>query len=343
MKLLIVTQAVDSTDPILGFFHRWLEAFSKHWESIEVVCLKEGVHHLPENVHVHSLGKEKGRRSRLAYMVRFGYLIWRLRSRYDRVLVHMNPEYMIMGGIDWRVMGKPAALWYNHPKKDWRFWVATHLARRIFHTSPYAAPASLPHALRMPAGIDTEIFKPQPVLRTPYSLYMQGRIMSSKNIVVACRALRLTRAFFPTATLTLVGPEEAVYGQELRKEFADLIESGALMFVGSKPNLETPNLYSTHAASINLASDGHYDKAVLESLATETPVIVWSKAFGELVPGAWVIPQCTPENLFTATKTLFELSPAESTARAQRAREAVVAQESLLILVKKLKEELVNL
>ena len=46
MKLLIMTQAVDQNDPVLGFFHRWIEEFSRHCERVHVICLKEGEHSL---------------------------------------------------------------------------------------------------------------------------------------------------------------------------------------------------------------------------------------------------------------------------------------------------------
>ena len=121
MKLLIITQAIDLDDPILGFFHRWVEEFAKRFEHIEVICLKLGRHSLPGNVSVHSLRKEKGRRSRFMYATYFGWLIWKLRPKYDAVLVHMNPEYVILGGVDWRLMGKKIYFWYNHPNKDLRF------------------------------------------------------------------------------------------------------------------------------------------------------------------------------------------------------------------------------
>ena len=58
MRLLIVTQVVDQNDSVLGFFHRWIEEFAKNCEKVHVICLKESVHNLPENVAVHSLGKE---------------------------------------------------------------------------------------------------------------------------------------------------------------------------------------------------------------------------------------------------------------------------------------------
>ena len=57
MRLLICTQTVDLNDPVLGFFHGWIAAFSRHCESVHVICLKEGRHSLPANVFVHSLGK----------------------------------------------------------------------------------------------------------------------------------------------------------------------------------------------------------------------------------------------------------------------------------------------
>ena len=59
MKLLLVTQKVDEDDEVLGFMHRWIEEFAKHCEKVIVVCLREGSHSLPDNVEVHSLGKER--------------------------------------------------------------------------------------------------------------------------------------------------------------------------------------------------------------------------------------------------------------------------------------------
>ena len=41
-KLLIFTQKADINDPVLGFFHKWIEEFSKNFESIIVVCLEKG-------------------------------------------------------------------------------------------------------------------------------------------------------------------------------------------------------------------------------------------------------------------------------------------------------------
>ena len=105
MKLLITTQAVDLDDPVLGFFHRWIEELSKRFDTISVICLKEGRHSLPANVSVYSLGKEGGV-SRIAYVLNFYRYIWKLRNDYDAVFVHMNQEYVLLGWKFWWLLGK---------------------------------------------------------------------------------------------------------------------------------------------------------------------------------------------------------------------------------------------
>src|SRR5262245_47547882 len=104
MKLLVVTQTLDLNDPILGFFHRWVEEFAKHFDTVTVIALKVGAHNLPKNVAVHSLGKEIGL-ERGPRILRYVGLLLRLRREYTHVFAHMNPEYVIGGGLMWRLLG----------------------------------------------------------------------------------------------------------------------------------------------------------------------------------------------------------------------------------------------
>lgn len=94
MRLLIVTQVVDTEDPILGFFVRWIEECAKHCEKVTVVCLRKGKHSLPKHVEVIALGD--GHRTRRAFelcSISFG------RSReYDAVFAHMSPEFVVATG-----------------------------------------------------------------------------------------------------------------------------------------------------------------------------------------------------------------------------------------------------
>jgi glycosyltransferase involved in cell wall biosynthesis len=341
MKLLVTTQAVDVNEPVLGFFHRWLEELAARTQSIEVICLTEGEHRLPENVRVHTLGKPPEAAGSLGFIARIGYtlrfyaLAWKLRGRYDTVLVHMNPEYVVLAGPLWHALGKPVALWYNHPARPLALSIAAREADRIFYTSPYAASAAYRHALRMPAGIDTDIFKPQAVPRDRHRLYMQGRVTPGKRVQVALAALRLLRRDIP-ATLSIVGPEDSAYAAGLKKEYAPEIEAGAVSFMGPRRHNDTPALYGAAGAAINLASAGHFDKSALEPMACGTPVVVGSPAFGELVPPAWVVPGEDPEALAAALARLIALPDTEYEALGARARQGVVREQSLAALMDRL-------
>ena len=106
MRLLICTQKVDKRDPILGFFHSWIEEFAKHCSQVIVICLEKGEFDLPENVTIFSLGKEENKHGyavKLLYCWSFYKFIWRYRKEYDTIFVHMNKEYVVLGGIFWRL------------------------------------------------------------------------------------------------------------------------------------------------------------------------------------------------------------------------------------------------
>src|SRR3989344_6984921 len=227
VNLLFVTQVVDSEDSVLGAYHGWIAEFSKYFESFTVICLKEGKHRLPENVRVYSLGKEKGRRSRLSYVLHFLALAWRLRRDYDAVFVHMNQEYVLIAGPLWNMLGKPVYLWRNHFAGSWLTDCAAVFCRNVFCTSRASYTANYKKTIFMPVGIDTGIFKrpsgerrpseergstefsrmnvesteaSRPnvlrtdVTRAPHSILSLGRVAPSKNLHVLIEAFGLLSA-----------------------------------------------------------------------------------------------------------------------------------------------------
>lgn len=335
--LLILTQAVDRADPILGFFHEWIREFARRCEKVTVICLREGEHDLPDNVSVYSLGKTRNTKqttisSRIRYVFRFYTLIWKLRYEYDTVFVHMNPEYILLGGMWWRLWGKYLMLWHNHPRASLMHAMAGRLAHIVFYTSPHAASAHFKHAVRMPAGIDTNLFAPTGVSRDRHAIYLQGRVAPSKRVHIAIEALRILRERMP-ATLTIVGPEDAQYGKDLRTRYDDLITDGIVTFVGAKRNTETPALYSAHGVAINLAAAGHFDKTVLEAMSCETPVVIGSAGFEGLIPPEWVVSQDDPVALAKTLEKLILLPEAEYKTLGRAERASVAATQSLFSLV----------
>ncbi len=159
-KLLILTQAVDTQDPVLGFFHAWIEGLAKHYESVSVICLKEGRHSLPDNVRVYSLGKEGGR-SRLKYVARFYRYSWQLRKEYDSVFVHMNEEYALLGGgvVEAARQARVSLAQLSQGKRVYRH--CGGILHKCICTSKHSYTAKYKKTILMPVGVDTTRFFPR--------------------------------------------------------------------------------------------------------------------------------------------------------------------------------------
>lgn len=262
MKLLILTQKVDKNDPVLGFFHHWLEEFAQRFEKLTVICLEEGRHSLPDNVKVLSLGKEGGR-SKLKYLVRFLSYVWREKNNYDAVFVHMNQEYVVLAGDLWRLWGKKIYLWRNHAKGDWLTRWAVWLSHKVFYTSSFSFTAQFKKAVRMPVGVDTEFFKPDPqVARKPDSVLFLGRISPVKKVL---EFVEWFNTLDEKYTATVVG---AALPQD--REYEQLVKAKAgprISFVGAVDQDGALKLYQSHEIYVNKTPAGSFDKTIVEAAA----------------------------------------------------------------------------
>ena len=71
MKLLFLTQVLDSRDAVLGFVSRWVRGLAAHVEQVRVIALEVGdTSDLPENVDWRELGRH-GRVGRFLRYKRF--------------------------------------------------------------------------------------------------------------------------------------------------------------------------------------------------------------------------------------------------------------------------------
>lgn len=286
MRLLILTQKVDSNDPVLGFFHRWIEEFAKHCETVVVVCLQEGARSLPANVRVCSLGKEKGV-SRIKHLARFYASIWQERKHYDAVFVHMNPEYVLMGGLLWRLWKKPVALWYTHRQVHGKLRAAVALSSVVFSASELSFNVKTNKLRVMRHGIDTRMFSCEQVaLDNPLTIISVGRITPIKNpdvLIEAARVLR-ERLRVPFRVVFYGSPSHA-RDEAYKAELDVLIKRYALEdvvhFAGAVPNGDMPKHYCASDVVVNLTPTGGIDKTVLEAMASGKLVCVSNTAFAE--------------------------------------------------------------
>ena len=294
MKLLIITQQVNRTDPILGFFHRWIVEFSKHFESITVICLQKGEYDLPSNVNVLSLGKEE-KQSRSQYLWRFYSYVWSERRNYDVVLSHMNQEYVFLAGWLWKILGKRIYMWRNHYAGDELTDMAAAFCAKIFCTSRHSYTAKYKKTVLMPVGVDTDLFKPDPaVTRVPDSILSLGRIAPSKKLDVLISALRILKDRGVSFTASFYGDadgKDESYDQNLRESVHGSGLESVVRFFPAVPNDRTPLVYSAHDIFVNLSPSGMYDKTIFESMACGCKVLVSNKDIASKIDAKYVFRQ----------------------------------------------------
>ncbi len=297
MKLLIITQVIDTEHPILGFFHRWVEEFAKHCEHVHVIALQVGKHSLPQNVTVHSLGKEAGK-GRLTYLIRFYKLIISLRHEYDSVFVHMNQIYVILGGLFWRMMGKKIGLWYAHGAAPSSLKCAVPLTHIIFTSTPEGFTIPTNKLQVVGQGIDTTVFKPG--LKEGSSvitLITVGRISPSKNIATLLKACAIIKAHGVPFTFSIVGlattDTERSYELEMRALSSQLGLDNETVWAGSVANHALPKLLQSADIFIHDGATNSLDKALLEALFSGCIVISSNPAYRGIAS------PYTPELLYT--------------------------------------------
>lgn len=344
MRLLIFAQSVDTEDPFLSFFHSWATAFGRTFEHVHIVCLKEGKHALPHNVTVHSLGKEEGK-GRLTYVLRFFSLAWKLRGAYDVVFVHQNQEYMLLGGLLWRILGKPAYLWRNHYAGSVWTRIAVMLARGVFCTSRFSYTKKFAKTSLMPIGVDTDIFKPDAsVLRVGRSILFYARMAPSKRAEIFIEALSLlknTNAVFSAILRGSPLPKDEEYLSGLKRLCSEKGLDAIIRFEPGAPFSEGPRIFSGSEIYVNLGGSGMYDKTIFEAAACGTLSLASSKDYADIADPKLVFKEGDAEDLAQKLEALLSLSESDRSALVNKSIEMAQGQ-SLQNLLLQLKQAMKN-
>ncbi|HWH07272.1 MAG TPA: glycosyltransferase [Candidatus Paceibacterota bacterium] len=307
MRLLIVTQAVDAESLTLSFFLRWIEELAGRFDTVQVICLYEGRHALPENVTVHSLGKEKGIRSKVSYAVTFLQHAWRMRKDYDAVFIHMNEEYVLVGGMLWKLLGKRVYLWRNHYAGSLKTRFAGFLSDKVFYTSRHSYTASFPRSVRMPVGVDLALFQKSSSVRIPRSILFFGRFSPSKHpdiLVEALGLLAMRNSAFSASFYGSAAPEDEPYRAQVIARAKELGLSAVRFFPGV-PHHSAPEIFGTHALYVNLAESGMFDKMLFEAAAAGALVLARSDDWRELMGDTYALASSEPAVLADRIEALL--------------------------------------
>jgi len=339
MKLLVITQVVDTDHPVLSFFHVWIEELAKHFESIEVICLEKGKYALPKNVTVHSLGKELGARSRLSYAFTFLSLVFTLRNRYDRVFVHMNQEYILLVGLVWKLFGKRVSLWRNHYEGSFLTDIAAAFCDKVFCTSTSSYTARYRKTVIMPVGVDTRRFS-QGEKPIPGSILFLARMAPSKRAELLLEALVLLKEKNIPFTASLVGsplPKDEAYYESLRSRAQALGIADTVTFTPGPSYEEATAVFQRHEIFVNASRSGMFDKTLFEAAAGGALPIAVSEDWKKLA-GDDLAFEADPESLAERLSALLAFPPHEKE-RIRAHLRGLVESHSLATLVTRLREE----
>ena len=281
MKLLIITQKVDINDDLLGIYHGWVKKIAAKCESVLVVCLYKGKYDFPENVEVFSLGKEQyfdlpNFFRRLTAVFRFYKYVWKLRKKYDTVFVHMNPEYLILAGWLWKLMGKKTVLWYAHYLDNFKLRLAAPFADKIVTSTKRAFPYEIKKLTVLQQGIDTGKFSPSKKIikkeeNSKLKIISLGRISPVKDLETLIEAVNILKNNNFNFFLDILGEptdKDADYFEKIKNLIINLGLSDKISLLGKISTSQNPEVYLDYDVFINLTCTGSFDKTILEAMSS---------------------------------------------------------------------------
>lgn len=287
------------------------------------------------------LGKEE-KKSRMMYIRHFYSYIWRERKNYDAVFVHMNQEYVLLGGLIWKLLGKKVYMWRNHHAGSYLTDVAAVFCTHIFCPSKFSYTAKYKKTIFMPVGVDTDFFKPIPsTIRLPHSILFLSRMAPVKKPDLLLRSLAFLnekKADFTTS----------FYGDPLPKDISYYVELQAfayrnnllkhVSFHAGVPNDKTPEIYSAHEIFVNLSSSGMYDKTIFEAMSCGCLVLASNKNLEGLIDDRFIFEEGNEAELEAKLIALLNEPAGERENQRKLLRSVVVKHHSLSKLAEKLSE-----
>ncbi|MDD5750394.1 MAG: glycosyltransferase family 4 protein [Candidatus Pacebacteria bacterium] len=295
LNILIFTQKVDLNDDVLAAFYYWWERLAKKVNRVNIVCLFEGEHHLPDNVKVFSLGKEAGR-SRVKYIRRVYKYFWALRKTTDVIFVHMNEIYILLLWPLSRLYRIPIVFWKAHGGKLPHIRKAIFMADKIVTSGEKTFEYKTPKKVIIGQGVNVDFFKPdqRPASEAgdgKFRVLAVGRPSTVKHydILLESANILINRQGRKNIFFEIVGSsqneKEARHQQELEQKIQDYNLRNYFVIAPGVPFGQIRRKYQECSCLVNLTDPASLEKVVLEAMAMEKPVITSNEAFWPFLEG----------------------------------------------------------
>jgi len=287
MKVLMFTNKLEMNDDMLGAVHDHVKKLAEKVDKLIIICLEKGNTQFPENVEIHSLGKEK-KYSKLRLLLRAPKLFFRTVPRVDVIFCHMNPEYTLMIAPFAKLFGKPIVSWYGHPEVSFKLRLMNLLTNVIATSDKTGCLLPSKKVRYVGYGINTRQFRPLKQTNENVIIWL-GRLSRIKKIELLVEAVNILvnkRNMKNIKVMICGGPwnnDTRLYQAEL----IDLIKKYGLEknfnFTGFIPNVKAVDYYNMAKFAVSMVEAGGYGKTNLEAMSCGRPLITCSKAFDDVI------------------------------------------------------------
>ena len=297
MRLIMVTQRVGVTDPILAFIPNWIRSLARRVEHLWIVTPRAEQLALPRNVTVCEVGRDYTADETILHALRsFHDVMWRITQKgtINGIFTHMLPKYAIISAPYARWRDIPLVMWYTHKSVSWQLRLAGALVDRIVTASPETCRLNSPKVRPIGHGIDTSVFQPpregtERCHRRPTVLTV-GRVSPIKHLEVLIEAAHILvhRSGHEDLRVVIAGgppnQNQAWYMDSLRQLTDKHLLDEQITFAGKVPYKQIVSRYRRSDVFVSASKSG-VDKVVLEAMACATPVVVSDPVFQPMLKG----------------------------------------------------------
>lgn len=338
MRILVFNLATDADDPLLNFAVGWLDALARRVTSVHVITMRQGRASVPANVHLCSVGKERGY-SEIRRLVRFYQnLLSILRTtQIDVCFAHMMPLFTVLAAPILQALRIPTVLWYAHRQVTPMLRLAHSLATCVVSVNSESYPYRQDKLIPVGHGIDINLFAPglKPPAPAPLLLSV-ARIAPIKDPLTLVEAVSLLRQAGYRVQCVLVGPilpQHHTYAAHIQQQIVQRGLQDDISLLGPMASGDVVQYYQRCWLHITTAPADHsVDKAGLEALACGRPTLASAKSFRETL-GVWaeqlLFRQGDAADLSRKIAFLLDLTPGERTAIGLSLRQRVIELHSL--------------
>jgi glycosyltransferase involved in cell wall biosynthesis len=341
MNLLVLNAATDRHDSGLEVAVEWLEALARRVDRVEVVTNRLGLAPESRNIHVRSLGAERGRGRAARTLSLYGHLHRILgTTAIDCCFVHMVPQLGVLAAPLLKSRGIPMVQWYTHRAVPWSLRMAYRVADRVVTASRESISIRGSKVIAIGHGIDTARFTPGVGAargRTnTLRLITVGRVAPSKRLDDMVTAVDIARRHGVEVVLDVFGEprnaEGTRYAERLRQRVVDGGLQGIVCFRGGVRREQLIDAYRSADVCVNLSDTDSVDKAVLEAMSCGVPTVTSNRAFVPLLQGVstdLVVPKSDCDAVARSLLRIASWPPAVRQSVAEKLRAIVVADHDL--------------